>query len=207
MDELSMLRRYLQQSRDALLAKVDGLSERQARLPLTGTGLSLAGLLKHTANTEIGYLGTCFGRDWPTPDDPLYVTDEAFEADPQADFTLGREQSLADLVDFARRAWAFADTNLTELAAGPDGLDTMGRVPWWRAGAITLRQAIVHTSTDEARHAGHADILRESLDGSAGLVPGNENLPELDWAAHRERMQQLADSFADEAQSGARQTR
>lgn len=76
--------------------------------------------------------------------------------------------------------------------------DATGRVPWWPAerAEITLHQALVHLLVDVARHAGHADILREQLDGSAGLRPGNDNLPEQDaawWADYVARLQRIAD--------------
>ncbi len=61
------LKQYLQQARDALLRKLDGLAERDLRMPRTPTGTNLAGLVKHCANVEVGYFGSTVGRVWPDP--------------------------------------------------------------------------------------------------------------------------------------------
>ena len=60
-----LLLRYLQRERDNLIGTLDGLSEYDARRPMTPTGTSLLGLVKHVATVEIGYLGECVGRPWP----------------------------------------------------------------------------------------------------------------------------------------------
>lgn len=68
-DLKSVLHRYLQNSREALLWKLEGLDERQPRLPRTPTGTSLLGIVKHMVNVEIGYFSDRFGRAWPTPEE------------------------------------------------------------------------------------------------------------------------------------------
>jgi hypothetical protein len=65
------LHRYLQAARDALLWKLDGLGERDLRLPRTPTGTNLIGIVKHMANVEIGYFADTFGREWPTPEERI----------------------------------------------------------------------------------------------------------------------------------------
>jgi pimeloyl-ACP methyl ester carboxylesterase len=80
-DQKTVLLRYLRVSREALLWKVEGLSERELRLPRTPTGTNLLGLVKHMANVEIGYFGDTFGRAWPTPDER--VAEAEFDADPR----------------------------------------------------------------------------------------------------------------------------
>ena len=74
-------------------------------------------------------------------------------------------------------------------------------MPWWGAkSATTLGHVIVHGTTDLARHAGHADILREELDGAVGLRAGSSNMASEDarwWADYRARLQDVADSFTD----------
>ncbi|MDR7383222.1 DinB family protein [Promicromonospora iranensis] len=169
-----ILKKYLNESREALLWKLEGLTEKQARWPLVPSGNNLLGLVKHCANTEIGYLGTTFGREWPDPEE--LVSDQALDEDPQADWYATANESIASVSDLYRRSWAFCDETIDLLP-----LDTVGRVPWWGDREVTLFQIIVHVTNENARHAGHADILRELTDKSVGLVAGNTNIP--DWQA------------------------
>jgi hypothetical protein len=77
-------------------------------------------------------------------------------------------------------------------------LDAPGQVPWWRPGGqdVTLQRIIVHVICDLARHAGHADIMREQHDGAIGLRPGNTNIPDdQDWPAYVAKLTKLADQF------------
>ena len=69
------LQRYLRTAREALLWKLDGVAERDLRLPRTPTGTNLLGIVRHVANVEIGYFGPTFGRAWPDPEHPLVVDD------------------------------------------------------------------------------------------------------------------------------------
>jgi hypothetical protein len=65
----------------------------------------------------------------------------------------------------------------------------------------------VHVVVDTQRHAGHADILREQLDGAVGLLHGHDNMPSADpafWTAHRDRLQRIADGFADSREASDR---
>lgn len=186
-DLTAVLHRYLQTSREALLWKVEGLSERDLRMPRTPTGTNLLGLVKHMANTEIAYFGDTFGRTWPTPEER--VSEAAFDADPQADWYATAAESPEGVIDLYRRVWAFADATIEELP-----LDARGHVPWWPEGhsEVTLGQVMVHVLVDLARHAGHADILRETVDGGAGLREGNTNLPDQDWPAYVAMLTELA---------------
>lgn len=191
-DPGTTLRTYLQEARDALLAKLEGLDERALRWPRTPTGTSLVGIVKHAANVEIGYFGTAFGRAWPEPDDPCFVRDEEYDADPQADWVLAASTPAAELVAFYRRVWSFAEPTL----ALP--LDTPGRVPWWSAGSqeVTLHTVLVHVLDDLARHAGHADVLRELADGAVGWKGVGSNVPDgVDWPAYVARLRGIAERF------------
>jgi len=188
-----VLRTYLANARTALLWKLDGLGERDLRLPRTPTGSSLLGIVLHCANIEIGYFGPTFGRSWPEPDHPAVVPEGAYDADPQADWTVPATLPAAELIAFYERVGAFADAALGELP-----LDTVGRVAWWPAGRAeaTLQEIAVHVMTDLYRHAGHADILREQVDGAAGMRPGMTNLPDgVDWPAYVARLTAIADQF------------
>ena len=187
----SALRRYLQSNRDALLWKLDGLSERDLRLPRTPTGTNLIGIVKHMANVEIGYFGDTFGRAWPTPEER--VSEEDFEADPQADWYATERETCDGIVDLYQRVWSFADATIEELP-----LDARGRVPWWgrEQNLVSLNRIMVHVIDDLARHVGHADILREQVDGAAGLRAQVSNLPEeFDWPAYVAKLTALAERF------------
>jgi len=184
------LRHYLQSSREALLWKLDGLSERDLRMPRTPTGTNLIGIVKHMANVEIGYFGDTFGREWPTPEERVSETD--FEADPQADWYATESETCDEIIDLYRRVWAFADATIEELP-----LDALGRVPWWSEdhNQVTLASIMVHVIVDLARHVGHADILREEIDGAAGLRAEVSNIPQQDWPAYVAKLTLLAERF------------
>jgi uncharacterized damage-inducible protein DinB len=190
-DPKATLRRYLQASREALVAKLDGLGERAARMPRTPTGTSLAGIVLHCANVEIVYFGPTFGRPWPEPEHPCFVTGEQYDADPQSDWVLPAEVPVAELVAFYRRVWAFADATIE---ATP--LDGPGTVAHWGDAAVTLHRILVHTLTDLDRHAGQADILREQVDGATGWHGAGDNVAQgVDWPAYVARLRALAESF------------
>ena len=190
-DPKAALRHYLQDNRDALLWKLDGLGERDLRLPRTPTGTNLIGIVKHMVNVEIGYFGDTFGRAWSTPEEQIPW--EVFEQDPQADWYATESESCEGIVDLYRRVWAFADETIRELP-----LDARGHVPWWREekNPVTLERILVHVIEDLARHVGQADILREQVDGAAGLGPRGSNLPDgYDWPAYVARLTALAERF------------
>lgn len=187
MEQKETLQRYLSIQREALAAKLDGLSEYDARRPMVPTGTNLLGITKHVAYVQLGYLGDCFGRPSgiPTP------WDES-EDDPDADLWVPAHESRDTILDLYRRSAEHADATLAAL-----DLDTRGEVWWWPEDRRhpTLHRVTVHLITDIARHAGQADIIRESIDGAIGFLPGNENLPDRDdasWAAHRARVEAAA---------------
>jgi Protein of unknown function (DUF664) len=176
------LRRYLQIARDAMVWKLDGLSEYDARRPLTPTGTNLLGLVKHLGWVEAGYLGATFGRPFPEP--------EPSDAEPLLDLWATADESREEIVAFYRRVWAHSDATIDALS-----LDTVGRVDHWPAehAEITLHRVLVHVLSETNRHAGHADIVRELIDGAAGLRPDNDNLPTgLSWPDHHARVEAAA---------------
>lgn len=190
-DPKAVLRRYLQDARDAVLWKLDGLSERDARLPRTPTGLNLLGIVKHVANVEVVYFGPTFGRPWPTPEE--LVGEEQYDADPQSDWYATESETMAGVVDLYRRVQAFADETIAELP-----LDAPGRVPHWRPASadVTLHQVLVHVIVDLTRHAGHADVAREQVDGAVGMLPARTNIPDgTDWEAYTARLTAIAERF------------
>ena len=190
-----VLRRYLALARESLIWKVEGLGERAVRMPRTPTGTSLLGIVLHCANVEIGYFGPTFGRVWPEPLHPALIPDDAYDRDPQADWTVPAELPAAELIAFYRRVGEFVDAAFDELP-----LATIGRVPWWpdERGEASLHRIAVHVLADLHRHAGQADVLREAVDGAAGLRPAASNLPDgFDWPAYVARLTAIAERFPD----------
>ena len=91
-----------------------------------------------------------------------------------------------------RQAWAHADATVEALP-----LDATGHVPWWPAdrNEVTLHRVLVHMISETSRHAGHADIVRELIDGAVGLIPERPNVPTGDqasWPAHFDRVERAA---------------
>jgi hypothetical protein len=185
-DAKKTLQKYLQEARDALVWKLDGLSEYDIRRPLTPTGTNLLGLIKHMTLVEAGYFGDTFGRPYT---DQLSWWDET-KAEDNSDMFATADESREDIVESYRRTWAHADATIEAL-----DLDASGRVPWWRVPEVSLHRILVHVVAEIHRHAGHADIVREEIDGAAGLGSDNSNLPEHDeawWAAYRGRVESEA---------------
>jgi uncharacterized damage-inducible protein DinB len=184
------LHRYLKAAREALLWKLEGLGEYDVRRPLTPTATNLLGLVKHVASVSAEYFGAVFDRPFP---EPLPWFEEG--AEDNADLWATAEESRAEVIGLYQRVWAHADATIEALE-----LDAPGRVPWWgERGAVTLHQIMVHMVAELNRHAGHADILREQLDGAAGLNQRTSNLPEQDaawWANYRDRVEQAAKEAA-----------
>jgi uncharacterized damage-inducible protein DinB len=187
MDEKSVLKRYYLRTRESLLWKLDGLSERQLRMPLTPTGTNLLGVLKHVAAVDVGYLGEVFGRPFRHP-----VIDR-IDADPSTDLWAAEDESAEMIKDFARQAWTHTDATIDALE-----LDAVGRVWWWGDEEVTLEWILVHVISENAQHLGHVDIVRELTDGAIGLRRDVTNLPDRttsDWAEYTSRLRQLAESF------------
>ncbi len=186
-DPKADLHRYLQAARDALLWKLDGLSEFDVRRPMVRTGTNLLGLIKHVASVEAGYFGDTFGRPF---DEPLPWFED--DAEPNADMWATADESREQIVGLYHRVWAHSDVTIDTLT-----LDAIGHVPWWPAdrSEVTLHRILVHMMAETNRHAGHADIVRELIDGAAGLRDGHDNMPAGDhawWESYRDRLEQVA---------------
>ncbi|MEV0095912.1 DinB family protein [Streptomyces sp. NPDC050738] len=177
----------LRRDREALLWKLDGLSEYDARRPLTATGTNLLGLVKHVATVEARYFGEVFGR--PSPE-PLSRWQDSDGSDQWA----AEDETRDQIIGFYRRTWEHSDATIDELA-----LDAPGHVPWWPEPFSTsnLFAIMVHVLGESVRHAGHADILREGLDGRTGLRPEHEQrIDEEARAAYCAKIEQAARSAA-----------
>jgi uncharacterized damage-inducible protein DinB len=186
-DPKADLHRYLRIAREALLWKVEGLSEYDLRRPMTPTGTNLLGLIKHLAAIEAGYFGGTFGRPF---DEPLPWADE--DAEPNADMWAAADEPSGQIVELYRRACAHADATIDTLL-----LEAIGHVPWWPAdrSEVTLHRILVHMVAETHRHAGHADIVRELVDGAVGLRDGNDSMAPGDqawWDSYRSRLERVA---------------
>jgi uncharacterized damage-inducible protein DinB len=186
------LHNYLRRAREALLWKLDGVSEYDVRRPLVPTGTNLLGLVKHVAAVEAGYLGATFGRPFP---EPLPWLDD--DAEPNADMWATADESRQFITDLYRRVWVHSDATIAAL-----DLDTLGSVAWWPEDRreTTLHRILVHMIEETNRHAGHADIVRELIDGSAGLRPNVSNLPDEDedwWVNYVVLLEKTARTAAD----------
>jgi len=193
-----LLREYLNDARNAVIYKAQGLSDHLARKPLTPTGTHVLGVVHHLAITEYGYFGQCLGREINNP----YVQELMDSDDPQADFLPPAHFTAGDIIDFYQQAVAFCEQSIASLP-----LDAPAEVPWWiRRRHTTLEQLMIHMIAETSRHAGHLDIVREQLDGFTGLRPEAPNLPPYSttqWEQQYTKINQLsqtldAGSSADE---------
>jgi uncharacterized protein DUF664 len=177
--------------RQSIVSTLDGLSEYDARRPLTRTGTNVLGLIKHLTLSEATYFGDIFGRPYPERlprfDDPGFSNRDHMWASPH--------ESRTDVVEAYQRAWRHADATIDALP-----VDTPGVVPWWPQPDVKLFNVMVHVLTETNRHAGHADILREQLDGAtgAGQVTRSDD-DDAEWEAHRSKIEKAA----RDADSGA----
>lgn len=171
-----------------MLAKLDGLSEYDRRRPSTPTSTNLLGLVKHLAGLEYGYLGESFGR--PAIERPTW-----FRADPHSEIDMWAtpDESSDYITGVYRQACAHSDLTVAEL-----DLDSPGHVAHWADGDrdTTLGVLLIRMVAETAQHAGHADIIRELIDGRIG---GDEATVAADpafWRDRRKRAQEAADHFA-----------
>ncbi|WP_406450896.1 DinB family protein [Streptomyces sp. NBC_00876] len=184
-DHKKDLHLYLQDARDAFLWKLEGLAEYDIRRPLTPTGTNLLGLVKHVTGAEAFYFGDTFGRPVGAP--KLWI---AGAAEPNADLWATAEESREEIVAQYRRVWAHSDTTIESL-----DLDARGRLPGEAGHELTLHRVLVHMVAETQRHAGHADVVRELIDGTTGLRSGADNMAPGDpawWRSHRDRLERVA---------------
>ena len=195
------LHSHLRDGRATMLWKLEGLGEYDVRRPLTPTGTNLLGLIKHLTITEAWYFGEVFGRPFPErlpwrddnaderADDAKLVAliDHRLEL---ADMWATEHESRVEIVDRYRRMWAHSDATIAALE-----IDAPGHVRWWPRPDVKLFNILVHVLNETNRHAGHADIVRELIDGAAGLRDGNTNMPEGDqawWEDYRSQLERAA---------------
>ena len=156
--EKEILSAFLDQQRDVVLWKLDGLTEDQLRQPITPGGLYLLGLVKHLAAAEYYWLCEVFGR--PFEPASLSASDDA---------ELDEGDTIESVLGYYTRACSASDQAISEI-----DLDTTGTT--WLGDTVSFRWAILHMIEETARHAGHADFIREHIDNTTGYLPP-ENLP------------------------------
>ncbi|MCB0908098.1 MAG: DinB family protein [Nocardioidaceae bacterium] len=163
-DEVSMLRGFLDFFRATVQRQAEGLTQEQLAMPLAPSTMTLGGMLKHLAFVEDWWFPMVMqGRD---PQPPFDAAD--WDSDVDWDWHSAAQDTPAELLALHRRAWESADATLQELLGG-DGLDAVAVRARPNGDRVTLRWVLVHMIEEYARHAGHADLIRESIDGATDL--------------------------------------
>lgn len=181
------LRHYLRESRAALLRALDRLGEYDVRRPMTPSGTNLLGLVKHLIEVEASYLGHCVGR--PAPITLPWVEDGSIWDG--ADMWATPDESRDYILGLYHAATENADCAIAELS-----LDAPAYVEWWSEERrdTTFGHLLARVVAETAQHAGHAEILRESIDGRGGR--DHDDLgDEAWWSAYVARVQAAADAF------------
>ena len=170
--ETEALLAYLVQQRDGLKYAAFGLSEEQLRVRPTKSALSVGGLMKHAALTERGWVALLQGR--PNIGEDAYVDSFAV--------------SETDSVESLSRQLDVVGEETADAVAALDGLDQRVQLPdapWYpqNPDGYQARWILLHLVEELARHAGHADIIREHIDGATmyELMAGAEGWPETEW--------------------------
>jgi len=177
-DERALLLAYIKQQRDGLRYAAYGLNEEQIRLAPSASALSVGGLIKHVALTERGWIDLVVQRDRGGSDEDKW-SDYARGFALAPDETLESVLALMDEVAAETEAVVNGISDLNQPVPIPKG------VPWYPQDveAWTVRWVLLHIVEEAARHAGHADIVRESIDRATmyGLMAGAEGWPESPW--------------------------
>jgi uncharacterized damage-inducible protein DinB len=173
-DEKALLLAYIAQQRDGLCNAAFGLTDEQARSTPTAGTLSIGGLVKHVAATEQSWIDMALQRQRSPGNEQDYA--DGFRL--RDDETLAGVLATYDEVAQSTEA-GMTDVSLDQPVPVPKG------VPWFPADveAWTVRWVLLHVIEETARHAGHADIVRESIDGATmyELMAGVEGWPETEW--------------------------
>jgi uncharacterized damage-inducible protein DinB len=149
-DELTTLATMLGYYRVVLQRKAEGLSTAAATAHATPSGLTLLSLIRHIADVERSWFRGFAGL----PIEPIYETPE----DPDGDFHPGPDATIEDALDAYRTQIEFSESVVRATASLDIAVDDDGRL-------VSLRWILVHMIEETARHAGHADVLRELTDG------------------------------------------
>jgi hypothetical protein len=185
------LRQYMQQGRDAMMRTLEELSEYDARRPLTPSGTNILGLVKHLVGVERSYLGACVGR----PPKFTLPWEEDGSIWDGADMWVRADESRDYIVGLYHQSWRNSDASIEALP-----LDTEAHVSWWKEGTRhpSFGSLIIRVVAETAQHAGHAEILREGLDGQGGRDADSFGDNDT-WTAYIARIQKAAHPFRTHA--------
>ncbi|MCM4084910.1 DinB family protein [Paractinoplanes hotanensis] len=165
---------YLAQMRYVLKLTAYGLTDEQLRAGPSASELSVGGLIKHCASTEAGWMGQVRGEP--------QVLDYQQYAD---NFRLAEGETIDDVLTRYDRVAEQTEKTVTELNDLEHLIEVDHSVPWNSKDMThwTLRWILLHLVQETARHTGHADIVRESVDGATAypLMAAAEGWPETDW--------------------------
>jgi uncharacterized damage-inducible protein DinB len=158
--EQDALAQYLDYQRETILLKTQGLTKEQLGQRIPTSSLTLAGILYHLALVEESWFEERFSGleardDWRNVD---------WEADPDWEFRTATEREP----DWLRARYRDAINRSRQVVALADSLDDLSLAWKFRGQPYTLRWMILHLIEETARHAGHADLLREAIDGTVG---------------------------------------
>ncbi|RNL78325.1 DinB family protein [Nocardioides marmorisolisilvae] len=183
------LHEKLQVTRGVMVAKLEGLSEYDARRPITASGTNLLGLVKHLVGCEEVYLGTSFGRPPSFAPLPWVADNSVWE---NADMWVRPEESRAYILDLYDQACRHGDATIEAL-----DLDAPGSVPHWpeERRATDLGTLLIRMVDETAHHAGHADILREIIDNAPGQGDAEEIGDATYWSDYVATIQAAAETF------------
>jgi uncharacterized damage-inducible protein DinB len=156
-DERDQLTSYLAQQRAGVRIAAFGLSDEQARSVPAASSLSIGGLVKHVSNMERGWMETVLGRPSARGEDYL------------ANFRMSRADTLGGLLADYDEVASQTESIVRRIDLGRQVPVPRG-VPWFPQDGDpwTVRWVLLHLIEETARHAGHADILRELIDGETG---------------------------------------
>lgn len=176
-DERHGLLAYLAQQRDALRIAAFGLSDDQARATPIASALSVGGLIKHVASTERGWIDMVLQRERPANEN----SENAY----LANFRLSTEETLSGVLDDYAAVASETESVIAGIADLGQPVPVPAGVPWFPddVDAWSVRWVLLHLIEETARHAGHADIVRESVDGATAfpLMAAAEGWPATPW--------------------------
>jgi uncharacterized damage-inducible protein DinB len=163
--EATTLRAFLDFHRDTFRWKCSGLTQEQLAQAHAPSGMTLGGMMKHLALVESGWFESTFQGGGHMP--PFDTVD--WEGDPDWEWRTARDDSPHELRDLFDEAVRRADAVIDAALATDAGLDAASvRESRREGGAFSLRWIVVHMIEEYARHNGHADLLREAIDGATG---------------------------------------
>lgn len=177
-DERDLLLAYIAQQRDGLRNAAFGLTDEQARLTPTAGALSIGGLIKHVAATERHWIDLAL--------DQQRARSRAEQESAYHDgFRMREDETLAGVLATYDEVARETGARIAEVEDLSRPVPVPKGVPWFPADvdAWSVRWVLLHVIEETARHAGHADIVRESIDGATmfELMAGVEGWPETEW--------------------------